>query len=99
MVLSVDTSASPFREGCVGRDAAIIGCTVSALAARPVRLPRLLLWLFGGEVALVPALLKFRGAAVNPNLSLGNQPIVPAGQDAGHGLDSCQSPHLARRDR
>jgi hypothetical protein len=24
----------------------------------------------GGEVALLPALLKFRGAAVNPNLSL-----------------------------
>jgi len=47
-----------------------------------------------GEVALLPAPLKFRGAAVNPNLPLGNQPIVHARQDAGHRLGGFQSPQL-----
>jgi hypothetical protein len=31
-----------------------------------------------GEVALLSAPLKFHGAAVNPKLPLGNQPIVQA---------------------
>jgi hypothetical protein len=86
VVISVDTSASPFREGCVGRDAA--GFVALGLRCRhQLQAEAAGFALQGGEVALLPALLKFRGAAVNPNLSLGKQPIVQAGQDAGHGLD------------
>ena len=47
---------------------------------------------------LLPAVLKFGCAAVNPNLRLGNQPIVKARQDAGHRLDGFQSPELGVQD-
>jgi hypothetical protein len=98
VIISVDTSASPFREGCVGRDVA--GLVALGLHCRhQLQAEAAGFALQGGEVALLPALLKFRGAAVNPNLSLGNQPIVQAGQDAGHGLGGFQSPNLARRYR
>jgi hypothetical protein len=50
-----------------------------------------------GEVALLSALLKFRGAAVDPNLPFGNQPIVQAGQEAGHRLDRSQSAQLGTK--
>ena len=71
----VDSSPYPFLEGCVGRDASglvVLGlCCGHQLHAEAAGFA-----LQGGEVTLLPALLKFRCAAVNPKLPLGNQPIV-----------------------
>jgi hypothetical protein len=74
-VILVDTSPSACLKGCVGRDAS--GLVVLGLRCRhQLHAQAAGFALKGGEVTLLPALLKCRGAAVNPKLPLGNQPIV-----------------------
>jgi len=71
----VGSSPSPFVEGCVGRDAS--GMFVLGLrCGHQLHAEAAGFALQAGEVALLPAPLKFHGAAVDPNLPLGNQPIV-----------------------
>ncbi len=74
-VIWVDTSPASFVESCFGRDAGRFNGL--GLRRRHELHPQAAGFaLQGGEVALLPALLKFRGAAVKPKLPLCNQPIV-----------------------
>jgi hypothetical protein len=74
-VILVDTSPSACLKGCVGRDAS--GLVVLDLSCgHELHAEAAGFALQAGEVTLLPALLKFRCAAVNPKLPLGNQPIV-----------------------
>ena len=71
----VDSSPYPFLEGCVGHDAS--GMFVLGLrSGHQLHAEAAGFALQAGEVTLLPALLKCHGAAVNPKLPLGNQPIV-----------------------
>ena len=71
----VESSPSPFLEDWVGRDAS--GLVVLGLRCRhELHAQAAGFALQAGEVTLLLALLKFHAAAVDPNLPLGNQPIV-----------------------
>jgi len=74
-VILVDTSPSACLKGCFGRDAS--GLVVLGLGCRhELHAEAAGFALQAGEVALLSALLKFHSAAIDPNLPLGNQPIV-----------------------
>ena len=74
-VVLVDSSPSRFVVGWVGRNAS--GLIVLGLGCgHQLHAEAAGFALQAGEVALLPALLKFHGTAVDPNLPVGNQPIV-----------------------